>query len=164
MKFLYLIRHAKSSWDEPGTGDAERPLLKKGIDKTRKVIRFLNDRSIKADLIISSPAVRAFETAKLVAAGTGYPESGIRIEKAIYEGDPAEMAELISGTPDKVGSLMVFGHNPSITGLANRFIHPAIEMLPTTGVVCISFDTGSWDKISTAKAVKSFVVYPKMLE
>ena len=63
MKRLYLVRHAKSSWEEPGGSDIDRPLLEKGIKRTQKVICFLKDHGVKIDLMISSPAVRAFQTA-----------------------------------------------------------------------------------------------------
>jgi len=89
MKLLYFIRHAKSSWEDPELTDLERPLLKRGVDKTRQMIRYLNKHKVTADLILSSPAVRALETARLVAGGIGYPPDRIRIEKAIYYG-PAE--------------------------------------------------------------------------
>ena len=73
MKTLYLVRHAKSSWEEPGVSDADRPLIPKGLKKTQLIVDFLLKRETKIDLMISSPAVRAYETAKLVAAGLDYP-------------------------------------------------------------------------------------------
>jgi phosphohistidine phosphatase len=74
------------------------------------------------------------------------------------------MRELICSTPDAVDSLMIVGHNPAITHLANLFLDPGIEMLPTTGIVCISFESDTWKSLSSAMAIQEFVVSPKMIE
>lgn len=164
MKRLYLVRHAKSSRDIPGGSDIERPILEKGIIRTQKIIRFLNDRNVKIDQIISSPATRALQTAILVAKGIGFPEEKIRIERKIYDGYYDRILDLIYATANDINSLMIFGHNPTITHLANLFLHPGIEPLPTTGTVCISFDTAKWESIPSVEPVSEFVVYPKMLK
>jgi phosphohistidine phosphatase len=163
MKKLYLVRHAKSSWEEPGGSDMDRPLLEKGIKRTMKVIRFLKERAVKIDLMISSPAIRAFQTAVLVAKGIGYPEDKIRVERKIYDGYYDRILDLIYATSNEVNSLMIFGHNPTITHLANLFLHPGVDLLPTTGTICISFDTEKWESIPSIDPVSEFIVFPKML-
>jgi phosphohistidine phosphatase len=163
MKKLYLVRHAKSSWEEPGGSDMDRPLLEKGIKRTMKVIRFLKERAVMIDLMISSPAVRALQTAILVAKGIGYPEDKIRVERKIYDGYYDRILDLIYATANEVNSLMIFGHNPTITHLANLFLHPGVELLPTTGTICISFDTEKWESIPSVEPVNEFIVFPKML-
>ena len=163
MKKLYLVRHAKSSREETGGSDMERPLLEKGINRTKKVIRFLNEKNVRIDQIISSPATRALETAILVAKGIGYPEDKIRVERKIYDGYYDRILDLIYATANEIDSLMIFGHNPSITHLANLFLHPGIDFLPTTGTICISFDTGTWESLPSADPVSEFIVFPKML-
>jgi phosphohistidine phosphatase len=141
----------------------ERPLLEKGIKKTRKVIRFLKDRGIKIDLMISSPAERAFQTALLVAAGIGYQEDKIQVERKIYDGYYDRILDLIYATSNEIGSLMIIGHNPSITNLANLFLHPGIELLPTSGIVCVTFDTKRWESVPSVDPVTEFIMYPKLL-
>ncbi len=164
MKKLYLIRHGKSSWDEPGIPDMERPLIENGVRKTKRIIKYMNEQQITADLILSSPADRAFQTAVMVAEGIGYPVDKIRVERKIYEDYLDRILDLIYATPNTVNSLMIFGHNPTITHLANLFLHPGIELLPTTGVVCISFDTDKWEKIPSTDPKDEFVITPKMLK
>jgi phosphohistidine phosphatase len=164
MKTLYLIRHAKSSWEEPGVKDIDRPLMEKGIEKTQRVIDYFNQNNISTDLMISSPAVRAYATAKLIAKGIGYPVKNIKQETMIYEGYYDKILDVIYATPGEVNSLMIFGHNPTITHLANLFLDPGIDMLPTTGVVAISFDTDKWQKIHGTEPRKEFVIFPKMLK
>jgi len=164
MKKLYLVRHAKSSWEEPGGSDMDRTLLDKGIKRTMNVIRYLNEHNVKIDKMISSPAERALQTAILVARGIGYPEDNIHIERKIYDGYYDRILDLIYETTDDVNSLMIFGHNPTITHLANLFLHPGIDLLPTSGTVCISFDTDKWESIPSVDPVSEFVIYPKMLK
>ena len=164
MKRLYLMRHAKSSWEEPGVSDSDRPLVPKGIRKTGRVIEFLKKNRVSIDLMVTSPALRAGETARLVAAGLGYPEGKIRTERKIYDGYYDRILDVIYATPNDVDSLMLFGHNPTITQLANLFLHPGIESMPTSCVVCISFDTNRWEEIPSKEAVREFVVTPKMLK
>jgi phosphohistidine phosphatase len=164
MKTLYLVRHAKASWEEPGVSDADRPLIPKGINKTKLIVEFLLKRETSVDLIISSPAVRAYETAKIVAAGLNYPLNKIRIDRKIYDGYYDRILDIIYGTPNETNSLMIFGHNPTITNLANLFLHPGIESMPTSCIVCLSFNTDKWEEIPAQEAIREFVVFPKMLK
>jgi phosphohistidine phosphatase len=164
MKTLYLIRHAKSSWEEPGVADADRPLMPKGIRKTGLVIDYLKNKGVKVDLVISSPAVRAIETAKLVSAGLNYPVNKIKTDRKIYDGFYDRILDIIYGTPNSVDSLMIFGHNPTMTHLANLFLHPGIGIMPTSCVVCITFGTGKWEEIPNSEAHCEFIVFPKMLK
>ena len=164
MKLLYFIRHAKSSWEDPELTDLERPLLKRGIDKTRQMIRYLDKHKVTADLILSSPAVRALETARLIADGIGYPRKKIRIETAIYYGSAESIIDLVYSVPDEVSSLMIFGHNPLITEVANFFFQPVIGFLPTSGIACVSFPVDKWSYIQKVPAKQEFVISPKTLK
>lgn len=164
MKTLYLIRHAKASWDMPGVSDADRPLIQKGVKRTHLIVEFLKNKATTIDLIISSPAVRAIETAKIIAAGLNYPVSGIKTDRKIYDGYYDRILDVVYATSNSVNSLMIFGHNPTITQLANLFLHPGIDNMPTTGVVCLSFDTDKWEQIPSVEAKQDFIVFPKMLK
>jgi phosphohistidine phosphatase len=164
MKTLYLVRHAKSSWEEPGVSDADRPLIPKGLKKTKLIVDFLLKRETIIDLMISSPAVRAYETAKIIAAGLNYPLNKIKIDRKIYDGYYDRILDIIYGTSNEINSLMIFGHNPTITNLANLFLHPGIESMPTSCVVCLSFNIDRWEDIPANEAIQEFVVSPKMLK
>ena len=164
MKTIYLVRHAKASWDEPGVSDADRPLIPKGIKNTKLIVDFLLKRESSIDLIISSPAVRAFETAKIVAEGLNYPVNKIKIDRKIYDGYYDRILDIIYGTSSDLNSLMIFGHNPTITNLANLFLHPGIEAMPTSCIVCLSFLVDKWEEIPSNEAVREFIVFPKMLK
>lgn len=163
MKTLYLVRHAKSSWDTPGLADDQRTLLPKGIAKTKLVAGYLVREGVKIDLMISSHAVRAYETAKIMAACLDYPVKQILKDRKVYDGPYDRLLDLIYGTDNEVNSLMIFGHNPLITQLANLFLHPGIEDMPTSAIVCITFKTGKWEEIPASKSEMKFFIYPKML-
>jgi len=163
MKTLYLVRHTKSSWEMEGADDFHRPLLAKGIQKAKKAVRYLNEQKIKVDKIISSPAVRALETARLIAAGIGFPKEKILVEPKIYEGSVNRIIELIYSTEDEFDSLMIFGHNPTITLLANLFLDPGVEFMPTMGIACVSYNTDKWSSISLTKPKNEFILFPKSL-
>ncbi len=135
-----------------------------GIKKTRQIIKYLSEKRISVDLVISSPAIRALETAKLVAAGLDYPIENIKQEPALYDARLDDYLNLIHETPDEINSLMIFGHNPTITRVANIFLDQGIDILPTSGVVAISFETEHWIEISKIQPVQKFLVFPKMLK
>ena len=164
MKTLFLVRHAKSSWDAPGYSVELRPLLPKGEKKTRLVADYLIKESVKIDLMISSQAVRAYETAKIMAACLDYPVKDILNDRRIYDGPYDRMLDLIYGTSNDVNTLMIFGHNPLITQLANLFLHPGIDDMPTSAIVCINFHTGKWEETPASKSELKFYIFPKMLK
>jgi len=164
MKTLYLVRHAKSSWDVPGLADDQRILLPKGVMKTKLVADYLVKEGVKVDLMISSQAVRAYETAKIMAACLQYPVKQILKDRKIYDGPYDRLLDLIYGTSNDVNSLMIFGHNPLITQLANLFLHPGIDDMPTSAVVGITFHTGNWEEIPASKSEMKFYIYPKLLK
>jgi phosphohistidine phosphatase len=164
MKTLYLFRHAKSSWDDSRLADEERPVTPKGIKKTTLVSVWLKDHGIKPELIISSHAVRAFDTAVVVAKELGYPKKEIRVEQKIYGGNYDRILDIIYATPNVIDSLMIFGHNPTLTQLANLLLDPGIEDMDTSAVVGISFDTDRWETIPVSRAKRDFYVFPKMLK
>jgi phosphohistidine phosphatase len=164
MKTLYLIRHAKSSWSHPGVSDFNRPLLDTGIKRNRKIIKYLNKNNISVDLMISSPAVRTLETARLIAEGIDYPVENISQEPLLYEADTNEFLNVIYEVPDEINSLMIVGHNFTISNVASFFLGPEIEILPTSGLAAISFDTKHWRNIPSVRPERLFVVFPKMLK
>jgi phosphohistidine phosphatase len=163
MKTLYIVRHAKSSWDFPDLPDLDRPIIEKGIYNTKKIAAELKSRKVIVDHIISSHAKRARETAKIIAAGINYPIEKIEISEHIYEHSDDDVLEVISGVDDDMISLMIFGHNPTFTQLANRFLEDQIELLPTSGVVSINFETDRWSEIPEVNHKTNFKIFPKQL-
>lgn len=163
MKTLYLVRHGKSSWENMQYQDYERPLIDKGISRTRKIAGFLFDKKVSPDMIISSHAVRAFETAKLLAAKLNYPTEKIKIDENLYFLGQQAMENILLGLDDSLDEVMLVGHNPDMTNFVNLFVSKKIDYLPTTGVVCVSFDTTHWNEVFICPRKIPFVITPKTL-
>jgi phosphohistidine phosphatase len=164
MKQLLIVRHAKSSWDNPGLEDYQRPLQELGKKKLRYIIDYLLKQQIKPDLILSSHATRALDTAKIIAHTLDIPEERIILSKSIYHEDAISLFNHFYDLPDEVNTLMIVGHNPTLTHFANYFLDKKkIDNLPTSGVVCIEFNTDSWGHIQKSKRKTRFVISPKEL-
>lgn len=162
MKRLTLFRHAKSSWSESSLADHERVLSARGERDAPTMGERLAARKFRPSLIISSSAVRARRTAKLVAAALNYPDEFLQIEKELYLATARKILELVCAQADNFGDLLLIGHNPGLTELVNQLL-PALNMdnLPTSGIVAMDFKTTEWSQISEIDAELVFYDYPK---
>lgn len=160
MKKLYLVRHAKSSWKEEGVHDMDRPLQGRGVRDAYNTSEWLHNQGDQPEFIISSPATRALHTALIFAKNLDYSFSDIKIETAIYHASTKELIHIVRELNDDLSSVMLFGHNPTITDFVNRCIDHRIDNVPTTGVACLKFDVTSWKDINK-KAELVFFDYPK---
>ncbi|NVO21583.1 MAG: histidine phosphatase family protein [Bacteroidetes bacterium] len=163
MKTLYIMRHAKSSWGEPGMDDFDRPLLEKGKKRTRTIIDYLLKKETKIDLILSSPALRALDTAWIMAHGLSLKEEDVRVEKSIYTSDKDKFYDLFYDLPSGIKSLMIIGHNPAVTNLVNDFLQDKIDPMSTSGIACLEYNVKDWTEIAAANSKLKFLIYPKML-
>lgn len=163
MKTVYIVRHAKSSWDFPHLSDHERPLIEKGKKRTKLISNYLTKNKITIDMMVSSHAVRAIKTAGIIARAIGYPEDLIRIDPMIYHTTSDRIAEQFYDLSDDIKSVMLVGHNPTLTNFVNHFIDPKIDWLPTSAVVCLEFETDKWVNISMVKHSTVFIITPRML-
>lgn len=163
MKRLFVMRHAKSSWDDSYLSDFERPLNKRGIRDVPDMGQRLNALVIKPDLIISSPAMRAITTAKGIADEIGYSTSRIQQEADLYHASSSNIREIIGKVDNKVDSLMIFGHNPGFTDLIARISDTSLYNLPTCAVCGIAFQFTDWADIMTSTGKKFLYDYPKSI-
>lgn len=163
MKTLVLVRHAKSSWDHAGLRDFERPLSERGLQDAPAMANFLKDQNIIPDAIVSSPAVRAYSTAKIMANTLHGSTRALQVVDEIYEAHSQELLGFINQTPDLHRVLMLVGHNPSITNLANTLTHQFIENVPTCGVLTIDFDVDGWRQIDVRSGVIKGFEFPKSI-
>lgn len=160
MKKLYLVRHAKSSWKEENLPDMDRPLKGRGIRDAYNTAEWLKAQGDMPDHIVSSPATRALHTAMIFAKNTAYPFSEIEIREEIYHASTRDLLNLVRHLNDDYDSVMLFGHNPTITDFVNKCIDHRIDNVPTTGVACLSFEVDQWQDIDK-KAELVFFDYPK---
>ncbi len=161
MKKLYLVRHAKSSWEHEGVLDMDRPLKGRGIQDAYGTSRWMLDQGEQAEFWYSSPATRALHTALIFAREMGFPFGQIRIVQDLYECQLSDLAKLVKSIPNEATSAMVFGHNPAITQYVNRCIDHSIDNVPTTGVACLNFKAETWAQAGD-EAELLFFDYPKL--
>ena len=161
MKRLTLLRHAKSSWGQPGLADHDRPLNQRGQHDAPLMARRLVTHDVRPSLIVTSSAKRARQTAKLLAREIGYPIEFMHTEKSLYLADPTTILEVIETQEDAFTDIIICCHNPGITDLANQLSGLAIDNVPTCGMVIITTDTDHWSEI--ASSARSFIGfdYPK---
>jgi phosphohistidine phosphatase len=161
MKTVILVRHAKSSWKRPELSDLERPLNKRGQRDAPMMGQRLAARGVQPELLITSPATRARLTAAAIAAALGYDESALRVDERIYHGGAHDILTLVRELDDTLQRVMIFGHNPDLTELANSFDRGAIDNVPTCGVVELDFDVELWSEIDATNCVRLAFDYPK---
>ncbi|WP_201354077.1 SixA phosphatase family protein [Hydrogenimonas urashimensis] len=164
MKELFILRHAKSSWDDPELSDFDRPLNRRGKEDAPLMGEYLAGLGIHPDLIVASPAKRAKKTAKIVAEKLGYEEEKIVWDERIYEASAQALLYLVCQLPANAKKVMVVGHNPGLTMLANILGDIAIENIPTAGIVAITFDTSKWEEACRMKGHTILFEYPKKLK
>ena len=166
MKRLFLIRHAKSDWANSLLLDIERPLNARGHADAPHMAMHLKTKGFIPDLIVSSPAVRARTTAEYFAKAFNIPSESIDFQQDIYEADQRDIMHVISELPESAETVFLFGHNPTLTYVADNFSKKErFDNIPTCGIVEIHANTeGSlWQHFNpkTADAVASF--FPKNL-
>src|SRR2546429_9243566 len=153
MKRLFLIRHAKSSWADPALPDKDRPLGDRGRRDARKMGTRLAKRDVKPDLILSSPARRAFKTARIIAKKLDYKLKDIVVDDRLYAGAVHGLLDVIHKLGDKLERVMLFGHNPELTELAHR-LSSKITHMPTCAIAEFTFNAKSWSNIGKANIAK----------
>jgi len=161
MKTLYLVRHAKSSWKYPDLDDFERPLNKRGRKSAPIMGEILKKIEVSPDLIISSPATRAATTARIIADKINYPLDEIRYSETLYTYSEDVLIPVIKNINDTVKKVMLIGHNPAFTNLANYICNQRVSNIPTCGVFCADLDVSSWAKIGEHCGKLKFFEFPK---
>lgn len=160
MKTLFLIRHAKSSWDDTGMPDRERPLADRGKRDAAKMGRRLAQRNAKPDLIVSSPATRALATAEVIAQALHLKPKNIVVNDRLYAGQVDDLLDVIHELGNKLERVMLVGHNPGLTELAHRLSSEIVHM-PTCAIAEFTFDAKAWSGIGKDKPIRVALDYPK---
>ncbi|MFN3196556.1 MAG: SixA phosphatase family protein [Chlorobiota bacterium] len=160
MKRLYIVRHAKSDWNND-LKDFDRPLNERGNRDAPMMAKRINEMGHKPDIIISSSAKRAITTAKYFASEYDYPSDCIRQEEDIYNLGQRYILSLLTELPPTADSAMLFGHNPDLSYVSTLLSNTQIGNMPTCSVVAVEFDTDDWHEIRKAEPTLLFFEYPK---
>lgn len=161
MKRLFILRHAKSSWDDPAQTDFDRPLNARGREAAPFMGEFMAGRQLLPAIIIGSPAVRAMQTAGLVREAAGF-DVPLKYDERIYEATPQMLLTVLSEVSDETTSVLLVGHNPGMEGLVyflSRELHP----MPTAALASISLRTGSWVGLAEGSGTLDGLFKPKQL-
>ena len=160
MKTLYIIRHAKSSWDYD-VPDDQRPLSNRGLRDAELIGEHLKTLVKPIDLVLSSPAERAYKTSQIVLDNLSIDKGVFRLEPDLYDFGGNKVLEVIKNCKNEINTLLIFGHNHAFTSIVNLLGDQRIDNLPTAGAVGIEFEEEQWDQISVGKIV--LMVFPKSL-
>ncbi len=148
MKTLLLLRHAKSSWKKPGLPDHERPLNKRGKKEALKVGDYLNENNLVPDLILSSTARRAQDTAQAVAEACGFAGK-VDLYQDLYLSDPGSYLDILRCLPDEASRVLVVGHNPDIEDLL-AMLTDVHEHMTTAALAVLDLPISSWEELNEA--------------
>ena len=159
MKTWIMVRHAKSSWtlDVP---DRERPISDRGVRDATLVGKELNKYKLNIEQVFSSPAKRTFDTSLLMVAELGLSNKEIQIEEKLYDFHGAQVLDFVSKLPDRLNTVMSFGHNYSCTYIAQMLGNFSKSNIPTATAVIFRFDVSSWSKVEQCDCT---VIRPKSL-
>jgi phosphohistidine phosphatase len=152
MKKLLIMRHAKSSWKEADVADHERPLKKRGMKDAATIGKILKNKELTPNKMISSSAVRAADTAAIVADKSGYKKE-IEFTDKLYMAESGAILELIHSQPDSIKVLMVIGHNPGMEALV-QVLSREVESLSTASVAYFQADIKSWKDLKQGEKIK----------
>jgi phosphohistidine phosphatase len=161
MKRLTLLRHAKSSWDNVSLDDFERPLNPRGRRAAPEMGRRLLTGDSVPDLIISSPARRAISTARMVAREINYAEARIIEDRSLYHAGWGQILAIANSLETLADHLMVCGHNPGLTDLANMLGNTRIDNMPTASVFCVDFEILDWSELEAGSGQFAYFDMPK---
>lgn len=160
MKKIILVRHAKSAWNNPFLTDHDRPLAERGIADAPIMAMRLKKKGIFPDLILSSTALRAAETAKITAEILDFPVGKITWEKDLFHATPNQILKILRIQNDSVNTIFVFGHNPGFTDLIS-YLGGNLDNLPTSGQFGIKVNAEHWADLKPETAEVWFFDFPK---
>ena len=164
MKTLYLLRHAKSSWDNPELKDFERPLSDRGIGDVPIMAGHFKNTHSDLDCIVCSPAIRAKSTARLFAKQIGFPRDDIISNPELYFAGTNMFLKAASLVDETCESALLVGHNPAITDFVNSMAESDIHNIPTSGLVELSLPIESWADVQLGEATLVNFDYPKKFD
>jgi len=161
MRILYLLRHAKSSWNDPTLRDFDRPLKKRGREAAERIGDRMASETLSNPLVICSPAVRTRETAEVVLASAKLQVEP-RFDERIYEASLRELVEIVTEIPNDKEVAIMIGHNPGFEELLS-FLTGEHRRIPTCALAKIRFGDVSWNEVRAGEGSLEWFIAPKEL-
>lgn len=162
-RILYIVRHAKAEDRATFMADHDRQLVSEGIMAAARMGRYLRDKDVRPDRIISSTAPRAKDTAKVIAEQIGFDQTRIELDDKLFDGGPKAYLSAINALPESVQSVMIVGHNPDVSYFAEFLTHASVGSMSKGAVVAVSFDDLTWAEVSGRTGSIAFQMAPKQL-
>ena len=162
MKDIYILRHAKSSWDNSNLSDFERPLAERGISDAKKMSKFLKDMNIKIDKVLCSNAIRAKETFDLTADGFNFEIDKATYLDKLYFGDTTTIIQDLKEMDESLNNILIVGHNPTLHYLVEILTNESINRFTTCNLATISHD-GEWVSLNSQQCSLKSLIRPKEL-
>ena len=153
MKTLYIVRHAKSSWEYEGIKDIDRPLKQRGINDAYLISNVLNKKIATPDVFISSCANRALHTAMIFSYSFNYPLANLKLSKSLYNFSDGYLIKTVKALDDSFDSAIIFSHDHGISDFVNKFGSIQVEHVPTCGVIGLKFESSHWKNIKNGKTI-----------
>jgi phosphohistidine phosphatase len=155
MKTLYIVRHAKSSWEYEGIEDIDRPLKKRGIKDAHLMSKILSNKITRPDVFLSSSANRALHTAVIFCENFEYPLSNLKIRRQLYSFSDGYLVKMVKALDDGFNSAIIFSHDHGINTFVNKFGNKPLAHVPTCGIIAIKFEEKHWKNIKKGKTILS---------
>jgi phosphohistidine phosphatase len=153
MKTLYIVRHAKSSWEYEGIEDIDRPLKKRGIKDAHLISKILSKKIPRPDVFLSSSANRALHTAVIFCENFEYPLSNLKIRRQLYSFSDGYLVKMVKALDDGFSTAIIFSHDHGINTFVNKFGNKPLAHVPTCGVIGIQFEEKHWKNIKKGKTI-----------
>jgi phosphohistidine phosphatase len=163
MRTFILTRHAKSDWGDISKTDFERTLNTRGLHDAPMMGKRLLERGLPLDLIVSSTAIRAKQTALGIAKAIGYPENAIQWYDNLYHAPPSEIQQVINSIDTRFQHILLVGHNNGITDFANSICGHITDNMPTCSMIGFETEADEWSDMPKAESQVLFYDYPKRM-
>jgi phosphohistidine phosphatase len=160
---LYLMRHAQSVDKQPGQTDKERELTERGMRESMQMGAYLKGEKNFFDLFLSSTATRAKLTSQYVLEAMKLPTEKIHFEDELFDASVRTLYEFILKLDDTLGSVIIVGHNPTITYLAEILTKEEIGNMATAGIAIINFNVSSWKEVHEGTGELVRYICPELL-
>ena len=162
MKEIFVLRHAKSSWDNVNLSDHERPLAGRGIRDAAKMCAFIKNKGYKLDKVLCSTAKRAKETFDLTADGFNFEIDKATYTDKLYFGDETKIIKDLRGLDESSNNILIVGHNPTLHYLVELLAIKQIDRFTTCNLAIISHD-GEWITLNSQRCSLKSLIKPKEL-
>ena len=163
MKQIFILRHAKSSWDNRELADFDRPLSMRGENDAKKLNTFIKKKSLHIDKVFCSSAKRTKETFDLIADGFGLSIEDAIYSEDLYFGSVSNIVETLSKLDEKNKFILIIGHNPTLFHLVEELANESIQKFTTCNLAVINF-SDAWKKLSKSKCKLKSLYRPKEIE